>query len=343
MTRRVGLSRRRSQPGQRRLPGGATLTAALYGRPGVDFPHLLDYLAGFRAGRIKGDAEPTTSSPLPAILYSDADGGIAQLGFDRAMPTFVARAQELGLALFTQGNSYTTGELGDYVRRLALEGLVAFAVSNSPAVVAGAPRGQAVFGTSPLAFAAPLADPGAPLVIDQATSATAFVSLSQAAAEGRQIPEGWAIDERGEVTTDAAAVLRGALLTFGGAKGANLALMVECLAAGLSGAAWSLDMPDFQNGDQPIDAGMTIIAIQPSVIDEGFSSRFTRQLDRIAERGVYVPGRRQVRPHVSEKGQVAIDTVVLEETRHYLAKADDEALRRFRDWFMTESGVSITA
>ena len=35
--------------------------------------------------------------------------------------------------------------------------------------------------------------------------------------------------------------------------------------------------------------------------------------------------------------------VVLEATRHYLAcredKADDDALSRFRDWFMDQSGV----
>ena len=39
--------------------------------------------------------------------------------------------------------------------------------------------------------------------------------------------------------------LAGALLTFGGARGANIALMVEVFAAGLTGANWSLDAPDF--------------------------------------------------------------------------------------------------
>ncbi|GGY02650.1 malate dehydrogenase [Litchfieldella qijiaojingensis] len=296
----------------------ATISAALFGRPGVGFPHLLDYLSSFRAGRINGEAEPKITSPLPAIIHSDADGGIAQLGFDRAMPTLVERTQELGVTIFTQGNSYTTGELGYYVRRLALEGLIAFAVSNSPAVVAGSPGGKIVFGTNPMAFAAPLANVNAPLVIDQASSATAFVNLVKAAEEGRKIPEGWAIDETGNMTTDAAAGLRGALLAFGGTKGANVALMIECLAAGFSGASWSLDMPDFQNGDRVIDAGLTIIAILPTVIDDDFSTRLTQQLDRIAERGAYVPGRRPVRSDISEKDQIAIDTVVLEKIRRSL-------------------------
>lgn len=297
----------------------ATVSAALFGHSGVGFPHLLDYLPSFRAGRINGEAEPKLTSPLPAIIHSDADGGIAQLGFDRAMPTLVERTRELGVTIFTQGNSYTTGELGYYVRRLALEGVIAFAVSNSPAVVAGSPGGKILFGTNPMAFAAPLADVNAPLVIDQASSATAFVNLVKAAEEGRKIPEGWAIDEKGSVTTDAAAGLRGALLTFGGMKGANVALMVECLAAGLSGASWSLDMPDFQGGDQVIDAGMTIIAILPTVVDDRFSTRLTQHLDRIAELGgTYVPSRRPVRSNSSEEECVAIDTVVLEKIRRSL-------------------------
>ena len=297
----------------------ATVSAALFGNPGVGFPHLLDYLSSFREGRINREAEPKITSPRAAIIHSDADGGIAQLGFDRAMPTLVEKTRELGVAIFTQGNSYTTGELGYYARRLALEGVIAFAVCNSPAMVAGSPSGKIVFGTNPMAFAVPLADVNVPLVIDQASSATAFVNLVKAAEEGQKIPEGWAIDEQGSATTDAAAGLRGALLAFGGMKGANVALMVECLAAGLSGASWSLDMPNFQNGDQVIDAGMTIIAIQPTVIDDQFSTRLTRHLDRVAERGgTYVPNRRPARSNNPEEERVAIDTVVLEKIHRSL-------------------------
>ncbi|QTF94509.1 MAG: Ldh family oxidoreductase [Halomonas sp. BM-2019] len=296
----------------------ATVSAELYGQQGVGFPHLLDYLASFQAGRINCRAEPIFNSPLPALIYSDADGGIAQLGFDQAMPTLVTKTSELGVTLFTQSNSFTSGELGYYVRRLALEGLVAFAVSNSPAAVAAAPGGGKVFGTNPLAFAAPLADPEAPLVIDQAISATAFVNLRGAAERGEPIPEGWAIDETGQATTDSVAALRGALLAFGGAKGANIALMIECLAAGLSGAAWSLDMADFQNGAERVDAGLTIIAIHPAALAADFSIRLSCQLDRLAARGAYVPGRRQVRDAASAEEQVVIDTTVLDAIRGYL-------------------------
>ncbi len=301
-----------------RALAAATVSAALYGHASVGFPHLLDYLANFNTGSINGNAKPTLTAPLPAIMHSDADGGIAQLGFDLALPALVENTRALGVTLFAQANSYTTGELGYYVRCLALEGVIAFAVSNSPAAVAGSPGGKITFGTNPMAFAVPLADATAPLVIDQASSATAFINLVNAAEEGRAIPEGWAIDEKGSATTDAAAGLRGALLAFGGAKGANVALMIECLSAGLSGASWSLDMADHQKRGERVGASITIITIAPTVIDEHFSNRLTQQLDRITELGAYIPGRRPIRRDVSYDDFIAIDSAVLEKIRRFL-------------------------
>lgn len=99
----------------------------------------------------------------------------------RRFPLRFSDIPVFGVTIFNQGNSYTTGELGYYVRRLALKGVIAFAVSSSPPAVAGAPGGKIIFGTNPMAFAAPLADVNAPLVFDQASSATAFINLVKAA------------------------------------------------------------------------------------------------------------------------------------------------------------------
>ena len=68
--------------------------------------------------------------------------------------------------------------------------------------------------------------------------------------------------------------MKGALLAFGGSRGANIALMVEVLAAGLSGANWSLDAPSFTDGTRksrhrPVRAR----ASTPKLIDPGFATR----------------------------------------------------------------------
>lgn len=72
-----------SQPSAQSLVD-ATLSAMRYGPPTLGFPHMVDYLESFRASRIKCDPTPVLDHAFPAFLTSDADQGIAQLGFDRA-------------------------------------------------------------------------------------------------------------------------------------------------------------------------------------------------------------------------------------------------------------------
>jgi (2R)-3-sulfolactate dehydrogenase (NADP+) len=269
----------------------ATVSANAHGKGSSGFSHLMDYLAALRAGRIVGDAEPVVTSPAPAAIHCDAKGGIAQVGFDRAFDSLSERARTFGIALFAQNGSYTTGELGYYPRRLADAGLVAFAATSGPALMTVSGAKTPVYCTNPIAFAAPL-DEGPPLLIDQASSATAFVQLRHYAERGEALPVGWAVNAEGEPTTDPQAALRGALLAFGGARGANIALMVEVMAAGLAGANWALDAPSFLSGDRSPGAGLLVIVITPSLLAPDFPQRLRLQLDRLATLGVHIPGRR---------------------------------------------------
>ena len=113
----------------------ATISAELRGKSAVGFRHLVDYLAALAEGRIAGAVDPELSSPVAAIIQSDARCGIAQLGFDRAFDDLRQRCAAWGVAIFAQHNSYTTGELGYYVRRLAEAGFVALAATNGPALM----------------------------------------------------------------------------------------------------------------------------------------------------------------------------------------------------------------
>ena len=97
--------------------------------------------------------------------------------------------------MFAQNGSYTTGELGYYPRRLADADLVGFAATSGPALMTVAGAKAPVYCTNPIAFAAPL-DEGPPLLIDQASSATAFVQLRHYAEQDEPLPAGWAVDVR---------------------------------------------------------------------------------------------------------------------------------------------------
>ncbi|MFJ3046751.1 Ldh family oxidoreductase [Herbaspirillum chlorophenolicum] len=293
----------------------ATVAAEVSGRPAVGFAHLPDYLEGFASGRISCDAQPDIDFPTATTIRADAKNGIAQLGFDLCFDRLVDRAKQYGVALFSQSNSYTAGELGYYTRRLAGADLVSIAVSNGPALVTTMESRQPVFGTNPFSFGAPVAN-GSPLVIDQASSATAFVNVRDAASRGEPIPDGWAVDQQGIATTNAQDALTGMLLAFGGSRGANIALLVEVLAAGVTGANWSIDAPSFEQGEASPGVGLFVVAIDPKVFAPDFPARLASQIDRLTAKGLYVPGRGR------KADDIVLKLSVLDAIRRYFPSGD---------------------
>ena len=127
----------------------ATVSATRSGRPALGFPHLVGYLNDLRGGRINGHAKPRFNHTLPALIHVDADGGIAQLGFDLIYENLTKRTRTFGVTVFTQKGSYMTGELGYYVRRLAMDGLMSVAATNGPALMAPDVGGERVYCTNP--------------------------------------------------------------------------------------------------------------------------------------------------------------------------------------------------
>lgn len=294
-----------------RAIAAAAVHAEAVGQSTVGLSHYLDYLDALGSGRLDGANLPVLSRPAPAVIRSDAAKGAAHTGFDMAFDDLVATARTFGLALFAQRNAFTCGALGWFVERLAHQGLVGLAATNGPALLAGSGGTKPVYCTNPLAFAAPIAE-GPPLLIDQASSATAFVSIRRAAEEGRNIPSGWAVDAEGRPTTDPASAMAGALLAFGGDRGANVALMVEVLAAGMTGANWSLDAPSFRAGTESPGSGLFVLALDPAVIDPDFPTRMAAQAARLAGHGVHVPGQGTARrAGVTDETEIAISRTLL--------------------------------
>lgn len=289
----------------------ASVSASTAGRHEVGLSHLLDHLRSLQTGRIDGAAVPVIESPAPALFSIDARDGVAQLGFDLVFDQLVDRAKTFGLALVAQRNSYPSGELGYFARRLAEAGLIGMAAGNAQAFMAVAAQGGKVFSTNPLAFGVPLCG-RPPLLIDQASSSTAFVNIRRAAESNRPIPAGWALDAQGAPTTDATAALTGALLPFGGYKGANIALMVEVLSAGLTGAKWSPEVGNFMDGTTPPRSGMFALALSPNLCDPDFSRRLTDHLDLLAQQGLHVPGQ-----STRQDGLVDVPDAVLAELHRY--------------------------
>lgn len=289
----AALTARGASPEHAAASGRALVTAEAEGNCGVGLKHLFTYRDAFVSGRAKGDAEPVIEEITDSLTRVDAAEGLPHLGVERALPHLVAGAERLGVAQLVLRNGYPCGALGYFARQLAeAHDLAALVAANAgPAVMAASGGKTPVFCTNPLAFAVPTdTGPGeAPaLVIDQSSSSSSLATLRAAAEAGREIPEGCALDAAGHPTTDPKAALAGSLLPFGGARGANIALMVELLAAGLTGANWSREAPPFNKGSKSPGAGLFILAISPLA---GFNAHLNAWLDAVAaEEGVHLPG-----------------------------------------------------
>ncbi|HEX5080116.1 MAG TPA: Ldh family oxidoreductase, partial [Geminicoccaceae bacterium] len=179
---------------------------------------------------------------------------------------------------------------------LAERGLIGLIMGNSPGGIAPWGGRRALLGTNPIAFACPRrAAP--PLVIDVSLAKVARGKVMLAAQRGEAIADDWALDAEGRPTTDPQAALAGTMLPLGGAKGAALALMVEVLAAALTGAHFAAEASSFfDDRGPPPGVGQFLIALDPGPFSDGtFADRLEVLLGAIeAEPGARLPGARRL-------------------------------------------------
>ena len=247
------------------------------GLKGHGLSRVPTYLAMLKSGKIDGRATPVATRPRPGVLAIDAADGFAYPAIDLAIAELPAVATAQGIAAAPVTRSNHCGAAGLHVERLAEKGLVALLFANTPEAIAPWGGRKAVFGTNPIAFAAPLQG-RAPVVVDLALSKVARGNIVAAKQKGDAIPEGWALDPDGKPTTDAGAALAGTMIAMGDAKGAALAFMVEVLAAALVGSHFAFEASSFlDDKGGPPRTGQLILAIDPAAFASGggFAERMT--------------------------------------------------------------------
>jgi (2R)-3-sulfolactate dehydrogenase (NADP+) len=252
----------------------ALVAAEADGLKGHGLQRVPTYLAMAKSGKAKGDARPAARRTKPGVLMIDAMDGFAYPAIDLALKKLPAIARKQGIAACAITRSNHCGVAGHPVEKLAEMGLVAMLFANTPAAMAPAGGTSAVYGTNPIAFAAPLAG-RAPVVVDLSLSKVARGNLVAAKQKGEAIPADWALDPDGNPTTDPAKGIAGTMLPLGGAKGAALAFMVEALAAAVVGTNLSFEASSFLDDEGgPPRTGQLIIAIDPGAFAHGlFAAR----------------------------------------------------------------------
>jgi len=310
------LARCRTDPDNARSVARALVAAEAEGLKGHGLSRVPTYAAQAKVGKVDGVVKPTIEWRRPGVAAVDANNGFAYPAIDMAVAALPKAARQNGIAAAAIRRSHHCGAAGHPVERLAEAGLVGLMFANTPAAIAPWGGAKGVFGTNPIAFSCPL--PGrAPIVVDMSLSKVARGNILAAKQRGEAIPDGWALDSAGKATTDPAAALAGTMLPLGDAKGTALALMVELLAAGLTGANFAADASSFLDAEgSPPGTGQLLIAFDPTAFGgTGTAEHFSALAAAIeAQAGARLPGTRRLKAReMARRDGVTISAALMAE------------------------------
>ena len=274
------------------------------------------YVKALRSGKVDGKAKPTVKHVTPAVIQIDGNGCFAPLAQAVGLPLLADATGKIGIAALSLVGIHHFAALWPETEYLADRGFVGLACTAYMPMVAPSGTREKLFGTNPISFAWPR--PGKPPVCyDMATAAMAMGDVQIAARDGKTVPVGTGLDADGNETTDPVQIAAGVLLPFGGYKGSAIALMVELLAAGLTGEQFSYEAKENDNGDGgPPRGGEMVIGLSPALIaGEGWEDHVEAFMDRMtAIEGVRIPGARRHQNRL-DTGPRAINSTLVETIR----------------------------
>ena len=246
---------------------------------GVD-SHGISMLMGYeellRKGQLRITGQPRLARDFGATGLVDGNDGLGHPAAALAMRMATQKARLHGVGAVGVVNSHHFGAAGVYARMAAAAGMVGLVFSSARGVILVPPRGAApVLGTNPIAFAAPI-EGEPPMVLDMATTTVAANKVKVYHLKEKDIPEGWVVDGAGNPVTEHAAAMdlvfkrpEGGITPLGGTeesgghKGYGLALMVQVLAATLTGGSFSPVRNRSAAADAPNNIGHMMLALDP--------------------------------------------------------------------------------
>ncbi|MGL4859687.1 MAG: ureidoglycolate dehydrogenase [Enterobacteriaceae bacterium] len=200
------------------------------------------------------------TGPCSGMFHGDNGAGhvAAKLAMDEA----IAMAKETGVAVVGIRRIGHSGALSYFVQQAAQAGMVGLSVCQSDPMVVPYGGAEVYYGTNPIAFAAPATN-GRIMTFDMATTVQAWGKVLDARSRKVDIPETWAVDQKGEPTTDPFQVR--ALVPIAGPKGYGLMMMVDVLSGILLGLPFGKHVSSmYHDLSQGRELGQLHIVLNPS-------------------------------------------------------------------------------
>ena len=229
---------------------------------GLDrFPRFVEMVAN---GCIDVDAEPERSAGVGALERWDGHLGPGNLNAHTAMRRALALAREHGIGGVALANTNHWMRGGTYGWMAADAGLFALCWTNTLANLPPWGSSEPAVGNNPIVIAIPRAN-GAHVVLDMAISQYSYGALAGYSARGQQLPVPGGYDLAGNVTNDPAAIEASKrALPIGYWKGSGLSLVLDMLAAMLSGGKATHEIPLEPTRESGVS--QIFLAIDPSKV-----------------------------------------------------------------------------
>jgi len=209
-----------------------------------------------------------------AIAVWDGNHGMGHVIAFKAMQTAIEKAKKYGMGSVAVRNSTHFGIAGYFPKMAAEQNMIGMTFTNARPAISPTFGTRPMLGTNPIAFGAP-SDLEFPFLFDAATSITQRGKIEVLERENEPMPEGWAIDKKGNpfidtnqflndlVAQNAAFLpLGGEEEKFGSHKGYGLAVLVEILSSALQAGNFMHGLHGLNNGERvPYRLGHFFMAI----------------------------------------------------------------------------------
>ena len=197
------------------------------------------YADAIEKGQINPKPNVKVLKETDIFALIDGDKTLGCIPATLATNMAISKAKEHDFGIVGVRNLRHSGMLAKYTMQVVDQKLFGLAIANASPNVALQGFKKPVVGTNPLSIGFPV-ESSTPIILDMAMSVVARGKVLIASKKGGQIPKGWAINEKGEETTDAEEAIKGMMLPIGGYKGFGLALIIDILCGIVIGGGYGL-------------------------------------------------------------------------------------------------------
>lgn len=215
--------------------GAARLVEAdLRGIPSHGSLSIIKYIEGMDRGEIDPRAQTITERETAAMAVLNGGSGLGHVAATKAMKLAIQKAKEVGTGTVAIKRGQHYGAASVYAMMAIEAGVIGYTTtSTGPATVAAYGSREPAVANNAFAWGVPIPG-GAPFILDVACAASSWGKVHTMKAYGETMPEGWALDEDGNATTNPAEAKT--LLPFSGPRGYGMAFVSSVLAGPLVAA-----------------------------------------------------------------------------------------------------------